>query len=304
MTAPTPISRRSALAGMGVALTVPAMAQPLSLPFVVIGDWGRQGAHHQREVGAAMGRAAAATSSRFVLSLGDNFYENGVATPDDPQWASSFETIYPDPALMTPWHVILGNHDYRGSVEAQLAYRGSPRWRLPARYYARSERLADGTTADFFHIDTSPFISAYRGTRVRIEGQDTAAQLAWLDRRLGASAAAWKIVVGHHPLFTATGGRHDNPELIGPIQPMLARHGVQAYLGGHIHNLQEVQVDGVTYVTSGAGSELGRVKGLSRPGFAVERHGFVTARLARDALALGYVDDTGAVLRETVLNRV
>ena len=296
--------RRLLLAGAAAALTVPAAAQAPSMPFLVLGDWGRGGAHRQREVGACMGRVAEGMGSRFVLSLGDNFYEDGVTGPDDPQWAGSFESVYPHPALMTPWHAILGNHDYRGSVEAQLRYRGgNGRWRMPARFYARSETLADGTRADFFHLDTSPFLQRYLGTRTNVMGQDTAAQLLWLERQLAASTAAWKIVVGHHPLFTATGGKHDTPELIGPLQPMLARYGVQAYLAGHIHNLQEVQVDGVVYLTSGAGSQLGRVKFLQRSGFAAERHGFVAARLAREALVLAYIDEAGTVLRETVIRR-
>lgn len=303
------MGRRCLLAGAALALPPAAwprraaQAAAPALPFIAVGDWGRAGQHHQRQVGVAMGRAAAAARSRFVLSLGDNFYEDGVSGVDDPQWADSFEAIYPDPALMCPWHAILGNHDYRGDVEAQLRYRGTGRWRMPARFYARAEVLPDGTRADFFHIDTSPFVQKYRGTRTRTDGQDTAVQLAWLERQLAGSTAAWRIVVGHHPVFTATGGKHDTPELIGAVKPLLDRYRVQAYLGGHVHNLQEVEVDGVRYVTSGAGSLLGKVRAIERPGFAVERHGFVSAALSRDALALEYLDDEGTVLRRSVVSR-
>lgn len=297
-----PIPRRTLLAAAALPL-VPAAVRAPDLPFIVLGDWGRDGAHKQREVGATMGRTAAAAGSRFTLNVGDNFYENGVAGVDDPQWADSFERIYDHPALFTPWHSILGNHDYRGNVAAQIAYAGSARWRMPARYYARTEALPDGTRADFLHIDTSPFVQAYRGTRVRIDGEDTAAQLRWLERTLSASTATWRIVVGHHPVYTATGGSRDTAELIDQLEPLLVRYRVQAYLCGHVHNLQETDVGGVRYVTSGAGSQLGRVKSLARPGFAMERHGFVVARLSRDALALDYVDVDGSVLNQSVLRR-
>ena len=283
---------------------VPAQAKAPELPFIVLGDWGRAGADAQREVGVTMGRVAARSGSQFTLNVGDNFYENGVSGTDDPQWADSFETIYTDPALFTPWHSILGNHDYRGSVEAQLRYRGSARWRMPARYYARTETLPDGTRADFFHIDTSPFVLAYRGTKVRIDGEDTAAQLRWLGRALAASTATWGIVVGHHPVYTTAGGKRDTPELIAQLEPLLRQHKIPAYFGGHVHNLQETDVSGIRYVTSGAGSKLGRVKSVERPGFAQEQHGFVVARLSRDALALAYVDVGGRVLRESLLQRV
>ena len=299
-----PLSRRALLAAAAVpALSVPASAQAPDLPFIVLGDWGRRGAHKQREVGVTMGRFAAASGSRFTLNVGDNFYEDGVSGVADPQWADSFELVYDHPALFTPWWSILGNHDYRGNVDAQLAYTGSARWRMPARYYARAETLSDGARADFFHIDTSPFVAAYRGTGVRIDGQDTATQLRWLERALGASTATWRIVVGHHPVYTAVGGNRDTPELIAQLAPMLVRYRVQAYLGGHVHNLQEVEVDGVRYLTSGAGSELGKVKALMRPGFAAGKHGFVVARLSRDGLTLAHVDVKGVVLHESLVRQ-
>lgn len=296
------LPRRSLLAATALP-ALPAAAQAPDLPFIVLGDWGREGADKQREVGAAMGRVAAASGSRFTLNVGDNFYENGVAATDDPQWTESFERIYTDPALFTPWWTVLGNHDYHGSVEAQLAYRGSARWRLPARWYARTETLPDGTRADFFHIDTSPFVTAYRGTKVRIDDQDTAPQLRWLDRALAASDATWRFVVGHHPVHTTVGPPHETPELIAQVEPLLARYRVQAYFNGHVHNLQETEVDGIRYVTSGAGSKLGRIKTVSRSGFAAERHGFVLARLSRDALALTYLDETDRTLNQSTIRR-
>lgn len=300
-----PLHRRTLLTAVATAAIprVAAAAQPPDLPFIVLGDWGRSGADEQRAVAVTMGRAASASASRFTLNVGDNFYEDGVSGIDDPQWADSFERIYDHPALSAPWHSILGNHDYRGNVEAQLRYRGSERWRMPARYYVRTEALAGGTQVDFFHLDTSPFVGAYRGTNVRIDGEDATTQLRWLERALAASTATWRIVVGHHPIYTTTGGKHDTVELIAQVQPLLARYKVQAYFGGHVHNLQETDVDGIRYVTSGAGSKLGRVKAVVRAGYAVERHGFVVARLSRDALRLEYVDVSGQVLRESTLQR-
>ena len=144
------ISRRhllssGALLGAAALPVAPAEAAAPALPFVLIGDWGRYGHDHQRDVAAQMGQTAARLGSRFTISLGDNFYENGVASVADPQWQASFERIYTAPSLQTPWRVILGNHDYRGNVQAQLDYaRQSPRWRLPARYYQLTETLPDG----------------------------------------------------------------------------------------------------------------------------------------------------------------
>ncbi|MFI4983264.1 MAG: purple acid phosphatase family protein [Nevskiales bacterium] len=300
-----PLSRRGLLLGAAGLAALPAQARAPSRDFGVIGDWGRLGRSHQREVAVQMGRSAAALGSRFVVSVGDNFYEDGVVGVTDPQWQSSFEQIYTDPALQTPWHVILGNHDYQGDVEAQLAYaRISQRWNLPARYYTRSETLPDGTRIEIFFIDTNPFIEQYRGSAtVHIQGQDRQAQLTWLERQLAASTAPWKIVIGHHQLFTVTGQHHDFEEMIGQFKPLLDRYGVRAYINGHEHNLEHIVVDGVHYITCGAGSETSPVVTPPAGQFASDHHGFMTVQLAADTLRFACIDDTGATLYQADVQR-
>ena len=178
------LSRRDVLkAGAGTALSLPflgkhALADGAELPFVVIGDWGRDGASKQRDVAGQMGKAAAASGSKFVIAVGDNFYEDGVQSVDDPHFRASFEDVYTAPSLQTPWYAILGNHDYHGNVDAQIAYSAkSARWHMPARYYTRTESLPGGGSADFFFLDTSPFLTHYLGSKTKIDGQDTKAVL-------------------------------------------------------------------------------------------------------------------------------
>ncbi len=292
-------TRRTLLAASASAALprVAAAARAPSLPFVMIGDWGRNGAQRQREVGMQMGVTADEIGSRFVVSLGDNFYEDGVTGLDDPQWSGSFEQIYAAPSLQTRWDVILGNHDYRGDVQTQLAYgRTSTRWNMPARYFQRDERLEDGTEIAFFYIDTSPFLKPYRGTKVRIDDQDTAAQLAWFDAALGVSQAKWKIVVGHHPIHTITGGKRDWKDLVAQIKPLLIKHGVKIYINGHDHNFQMLERDGITFITNGAGSQTEK-PGPSAPGqFGSAEHGFMTVDLSAERFAYSMVNDSGVVL--------
>jgi tartrate-resistant acid phosphatase type 5 len=304
-----PIPRRDILVGgaatlgLSVLPRLPAEAKAPSVPYVLIGDWGRAGADDQREVGLQLGKTAAAIGSRFTVSLGDNFYEDGVSDLADPQWRASFEEIYAAPSLMTPWHVILGNHDYRGDPEAQIGYGAvSPRWRLPARYYKRTETLGGGVAADFFYLDTSPFVTGYRGSKVRIEGQDTDAQITWLDRELGRSKTAWKIVIGHHPVFTVTAGQN-TPELIARVKPLLDRHGVHVYINGHVHNQQHLAVDGVHYITSGAGSQTGPVSPADSGQFTSDRHGFMAVEHSAEAFRFAFIDETGSELYRTAVRR-
>jgi tartrate-resistant acid phosphatase type 5 len=298
------ISRRNLLsstAGLSAASALPllpASAAAAELPFVLIGDWGRHGTDSQTAVANQMGETATAIGSRFTVSVGDNFYEDGVTGLDDPYWQTSFEDIYTADSLQSPWKIILGNHDYRGNVQAQLDYSNqSRRWQLPSRYYKESLTLPDGGKADIFYIDTSPFISYYIGSKVDIAGQDSQAQADWLDKALNASTARWKIVIGHHPIYTTiTGFGHDQPDLIARIDPILRAHKVPIYICGHDHTLQSTTLNGITYVVNGAGSNTYSPGPPGRPGFLSGDHGFMTIKLSSEKLDFELIDKRGKTL--------
>jgi acid phosphatase len=290
----------TAVIGAGAALPAQAEAAK-TLNFVLIGDWGRNGHDEQRDVAVQLGKTAEAIGSQYTVSAGDNFYENGVTAVDDPQWQTSFEQIYTAPALQTPWKIILGNHDYRGNVQAQIDYsKTSHRWRLPARYYAETLALPDGAIAAFYYLDTSPFIKKYYGTNVAVAGQNSQAQLDWLDAQLAASTAQWNIVIGHHPIYTpladSGGFEHDQPDLIARLNPILQKHGVPIYICGHDHLLQSVQMGGITYVVTGAGSQTYTPGQTIRGGFASGAHGFMTIQLSGGRLDYALIDMHGTTL--------
>src|ERR1700761_852858 len=100
-------TRRHALQGigsLGLAAAIPASrawadAGGASLNFLAVGDWGREGQDHQRDVAQRMAESVHELNVPFVISVGDNFYESGVTGIDDPQWRKSFEDIYDQPSL-------------------------------------------------------------------------------------------------------------------------------------------------------------------------------------------------------------
>ena len=53
---------------------------PDSLNFMVIGDWGHNGHFYQKEVAHQLEIAMYQTDADFIVSTGDNFYPNGVAS--------------------------------------------------------------------------------------------------------------------------------------------------------------------------------------------------------------------------------
>ncbi|MBX9747243.1 MAG: metallophosphoesterase [Hyphomonadaceae bacterium] len=301
------LTRRSLMVGAAWAGVTPAFAdESASLSFLVIGDWGDPHLETQRAVAAAMGDVASRLGSDFVISTGDNFYSNGVRSTHDPQWQETFERVYTAPSLQTPWYVVLGNHDYNGSPTAEIDYSAiSPRWRMPARYWRNDTTLPDGSVAAFFFIDTTP-IAHLRGLRDAIPQADLGArdQIMWLERELAACTAPWKIVVGHHPIFSS-GAHGASPGIDTHIRPLLERYGVQAYFNGHDHDLEHLSEGRVSYICSGSGSEARPVRSPApQSRFTFDAPGFVACTLTRDVLDVSFFDAAGVQRYTTAITRV
>jgi hypothetical protein len=61
---------------------------------------------------------------------------------------------------------------------------------------------------------------------------------AWLERSLTESQARWKIVVGHHPLWSSAGSKYEQARVLRRlILPALCRYA-DVYLAGHEHTLE------------------------------------------------------------------
>jgi tartrate-resistant acid phosphatase type 5 len=299
---PTAISRREVLRTGLVASSLllpfrsPAAAAE-ALPFLVLGDWGDPG-RGQKEVARAMADLARQTPQNFIVSVGDNFYPQGVASVDDPLWNAAFREVYSDPSLACPWYAVLGNHDRHGNVDAEIEFeKMDPRWHMPQRFYSRVEALAGGGEAEFFFLDTTLVADERPEPATPAADQE---QFAWLDRALAATKARWRIVVGHHPVFS--GGHHGNtPSLTAWLKPLLERHKVQVYLNGHDHDLQHIVADGVHYVTVGSGSKTRATHQTKRTVFAASELGFLSARLARDAMEVAFVSAGGKTLHAATI---
>jgi tartrate-resistant acid phosphatase type 5 len=297
-----------ALAGAMAVAWPQAKAAENEVAFLVVGDWGRPTAPHQRNVAAQMGRTANKINSQFVVSVGDNFYEDGVQTAKDPQWKTSYEDIYVAPSLQKPWYALLGNHDYGGVPQAQIDYAAtSHRWRMPSRYYKVAGAEIGAPHLDLFLLDTTPLVYGARekapsAIAANVKTQDPAQQLAWLDRELGASTAAWKLVFGHHTIHSGGSAHGDTPELVTMLKPILERHSVQAYINGHEHDLQHIEVGPVSYICSGGGCEArptGRIEGTR---FARSVSGFAAIRVRAETLALEFRDYSGRSIYRTQLS--
>lgn len=301
---PRTISRRALIcASAGLAFASRAEASPERLDFLVIGDWGDPHVNAQREVASAMGEVASTVAGDFVISTGDNFYNRGVRSVSDPQWRATYESVYSAPSLQAPWYVVLGNHDYAGDPEAEVAYTAtSPRWRMPARYWREDMQLAGGDVATFFFLDTTP-ITRLAGVRDFIPGTtgDARPQLRWFEEQLASCTSRWRIVVGHHPILSS--GNHGPDHAVAEhVQPLLERYGVHAYINGHDHDLEHLQERGVHYICSGSGSEARSINAVPQSRFAYANTGFASCAISSGQFQLRFHDSNARVLYETQLS--
>jgi tartrate-resistant acid phosphatase type 5 len=282
-----------------------------TINFLVVGDWGRNGQFKQTEVADRMGEAARQLDAQFVISTGDNFYLNGIASVEDPAWQSSFEQVYTAHSLMVDWYPVLGNHDYRGNPDAEIAYsKRSRRWNMPARYYSVEKNIGrDGKEKVLLvFLDTSPFeAEMYHDKRNNKDlfRQDTAAQKKWLDSLLTTSQAKWKIVVGHHPLYTSGPRINSTQSIIAAFDNVLEKHKIDAYFAGHEHDLQHQQPTNkfTHHFVSGAGSEKRPTGTAPMTKFSASAHGFMAVSLQETKLLLQVIDEQGKILYKTTIEK-
>lgn len=286
-----------------------------SLNFIILGDWGRYGDDHQVQVAEQMAKTAKEVTISFFISTGDNFYPKGVASVNDPHWHYSFEEIYKDFALQKEWYAILGNHDYMGDPDAQVAYtKVSRRWEMPARYFAETFSLRDdsGKKVRIAFIDTNPLIAAFYenpeyGPNVRT--QDTTAQKLWLEKVLTKDQEdiSWNLVTGHHPMFTGSDKRregYDTKAIRSSLNVFLEEKNADAYIAGHDHSLQHLQPEGsFHHFISGSASEATQVGSIPYSKFAASAYGFLVFSLTSSEMIVHAISHSGEVLYRTEIKK-
>jgi hypothetical protein len=250
---------------------------------LAFGDFGN-GSGEQKEVAAAMLKYHRRTPFDFAITLGDNFYGAGMESPADPRWKTWWDELY-DP-LKIKFYASLGNHDWGldDSPAAEILYTGqSPSWRMPAPYYT----FIAGPV-QFFALDTN---------------EVSEVQLLWLKDELAKSRAVWKLVYGHHPIYSA-GAHDDNEGLIRRLLPLL-KGRADVYLAGHDHDLQHLKAeDGVHFfVAGGAGAGLREPKPGPRSLFAKAAHGFCVLEADSKQLKVRFIDRSLTQLYEATLSK-
>ena len=276
------LSYGSSALSLGVPHNSAKAGSSKPLEFMVVGDWGRDGAFHQRQVAAAMGDFK---QSSFVVTTGDNFYQRGVGSIHDRKWDTSFQRIYTD--VPQRWYAVLGNHDYGGNVEAQIAKTfHDPRWRMPDFWYDLRLEAYGRRDIHLFFLNTvawrgrEKFPYSFLGSSV--SKRDQLKQREWLEARLRGSNARVKIAFGHHPIYSVrTKGSYYG---MADLDALLCDYGVTAYVNGHDHNMYHISAPDwrrktrtrMHYIGSGAGSQMRPIYPNCSPQGLVAQNGCVT----------------------------
>ena len=99
-----------------------------TLQFLVVGDWGGIDTppyytSAQLHVARQMGKTAEEVGAEFTITVGDNFYSNGVQNVDDPRFKETFEVSHEFILLYSCYTII--------PLCARLAGAANPlRWRI------------------------------------------------------------------------------------------------------------------------------------------------------------------------------
>lgn len=253
------------------------------------------------------------------------------------QWQDIYENVYKGPGLDgKQWLGVLGNHDYGGYMftsawDQAIAYtwgglKSSGRWITPSQYWKAKVHYPD-FSVDYYFMDSNAF-DAFPpdhdtghnlcGNEHNIAGascgpmgpfsiQDCPgwfarlwdAQVVWLKRNLGLSAADWQIVVTHFP---PTWGQEF-------WMNVTEKYGVDLILTGHKH-LQNIwsptsednflRPTGV--VISGGGGGI-TSEGIPDATGEDDQYGFVDLTLSRELITIEAISHGGQIRSTTLVHQ-
>lgn len=199
-----------------------------ALRFLVIGDGG-SGMTGQKKIATQMLNQYDRNPYRLILMLGDNIYPDGdVNKYGKERFLDPYATLL-NPPRKVSFKPVLGNHDVLfGFQNDSIRF-----FKMPAAYYDFTYQ-----SACFYALNTNAFDSK---------------QAQWLNQSLKTCKLPWKIVYGHHPMFSS--GLHGSTAvLLKTLMPILEKNRVNLYLSGHDHDYERFKpVNGVHYIVSGGG---------------------------------------------------
>jgi acid phosphatase len=247
------------------------------LRFVSIADTGT-GTRGQYAVAKAMTRYHSQNEFNLAILAGDNIYNDGEIEKIN----AVFERPY-QPLLKqgVKFYACLGNHDIRtDNGDPQVSY---PGFNMQGRYYTFRR-----DPVQFFALDTN-------------HNAEWKTQLAWLEQELSRSDAPWKIVFGHHPIYSS-GVYGVDRTFIKALTPIFQKYGVQLYINGHDHNYERTQsIKGTTYLICGAGAGVRPVDRSAWTAHSASQLSFAAFDVYSDRIVISGINTNNRVFDQGVI---
>ncbi len=249
----------------------------------------------------------------FILSVGDNFYPagvNGVLEPFAADFTSSeflmWERVFlKHSQLRVPWYAVLGNHDYIGQWQAQIAFTNSKRnphhglWRMPDRNY-----VVENDIVSIIAFDANACQYAVRRAKPDV-CQVLEKDKAWLMEAIQQckNRSRWVVLMQHHPFYTNGRGHFKEAQCLRLSKESggldLERHisGVDVVIAGHEHMMMAKCVGEILHVSSGASVESTFYKGGRKEADMDWKQedvtGFLSFEASEDELKINFVNSVG-----------
>jgi hypothetical protein len=240
----------------------------------------------------AVSRVVKGWAPSFVITLGDNNYEDGLSSTIDPnigkyygEYIGDYQGVFGKGSASNRFWPALGNHDWDaampGSCQPYLDYFQA----LPGnrRYYD-----VEIGPIHFFVVDSDP--------REPDGITANSAQAQWLEPQLKASTSCFNIVYFHHPPYSSGDPIFTEPELRWPYK----QWGADLVLTGHQHQYERLIIDGFTYVVAGLGGALNRFDfATTQPGSVVRYNadfGALRARVTHQEIDFEFHNTSGDLI--------
>jgi 3',5'-cyclic AMP phosphodiesterase CpdA len=183
----------------------------------------------------------------FVLHAGDLVNR----ASRDLEWAEWFKAVGFIHGMI-PAIPVAGNHEYERLVNDQkqserlLSAVWRPQFTLPVDPDINpilKETVYDIRYSQDVHIFV---LASQQESLIEEQGQ-------WLDKKLAASDARWRVVSFHHPIYSSGTGR-DSPKRREALLPVLLKHEVDLVLQGHDHTYARGDIKPQTPERFGSGA--------------------------------------------------
>ena len=266
-------------------ITLETAEEPL-LRFASIADNGF-GSPDQFAVAKSMWENYQQKPYAFVLMAGDNIYSYGEISLAKARFEEPYAPLL---SKDVKFYAVLGNHDIVKSNNGLDQINYQP-FNMGDRYYSFNKGDVNEGMVEFFALDTNG-------------NAPWDAQLTWLDQQLAQSTAPWKIVYGHHPLYSS--GRHgSNPELTAKLAPIFAKHKVPLYLCGHDHGYERsIPLDGTIYIVNGGGgAPLYKFGRSPQTAFVSSQFSFMTFDVYQDKIITKAIATDGKVFDRAIITK-